>query len=59
MTSATINALDASPLPTWLTVLIMVAIFIAVSVISGCLTYKYRVKRRKGVQDSNENESAE
>ncbi len=57
MTSQTINALSGSPLPTWLVVLLCVVIFVAVSALTGYLTYKYRVNRFKGVQDTDENRS--
>ena len=59
MTSAIINAIDTSPLPTWLFVLLLVAVFIAVSAVTGYLTFKLRVKAPKGVQKKDEHESAE
>lgn len=57
MTSQTINALGTSPLPIWLVVVLCVVIFVAVSVLTGYLTYKYRINRLKGVQDTDENRS--
>ena len=57
MTSLTINALSGSPLPTWLVVVMCVVIFVAVSAVSGYVTYRYRVNSSKGVQEKNENES--
>lgn len=57
MTSATINAAAASPLPTWLVVVLCVVIFVAVSVVTGYVTYKYRIKSSKGVQEDDDTES--
>ncbi|MDO4863008.1 MAG: hypothetical protein Q4A05_02460 [Ruminococcus sp.] len=57
MTSATINAAAVSPLPTWLVVVLCVVIFVAVSVVTGYVTYKYRIKSSKGVQEDDDTES--
>ena len=53
MTLATINALSGSPLPTWLVVVLCVVIFVAVSVITGYITYKCRVNSSKGEAEKN------
>ena len=58
MTSAIIKALDTSPLPTWLTVLIMVVIFIIVSVATAYFTYKSRTAKTKGKQVPDDEEKA-
>jgi uncharacterized membrane protein len=50
MTSAIINALDTSPLPTWLVVLLMVVVFIVVSVTTAYFTYKSLAAKIKGKQ---------
>ena len=57
MTSRIINALSGSPLPTWLVVVLCVVIFVAVSVITGYITYRYRVNSSKGVQETDDNKS--
>ena len=59
MTSAIINYIVAAPLPTWLLVLILVGIFIAVSVVTGYLTFRLRIKSSKGVRKTDEHESSE
>lgn len=46
MILAIINSLDTfSPLPAWLVVIVLTIIFIIVSLITGYLTFKYRVNR--------------
>ena len=59
MTLAIINALDSSPLPKWLTFIILVAIFIVASVVSGYLTFKYRVNNREKLENRENKEPGE
>ena len=59
MTSAIIDAADKLPMPAWLFVLLLVAVFIAASVVTGYITFKYRTKSSKGVQEKNDEKSAE
>jgi heme/copper-type cytochrome/quinol oxidase subunit 2 len=59
MTSAIIDSIASTSMPTWLFVLILVGIFIAVSAVTGYLTFKFRVKSSKGVRKKDEHKSAE
>lgn len=59
MISAIINSIDTSPLPTWLAILILVIVFIAVSAVTGYLTFRYRMNSFKEEQDKNDDKSAE
>lgn len=59
MTSAIINSIASLPLPTWLFVLILVGVFIAVSAATGYLTFKFRIKKTKGVRKIDGHKSAE
>lgn len=59
MISPIIEAIDTSPLPTWLAILILVIVFIAASALTGYLTFRYRMNSFKEEQDKNDDKSAE
>ncbi len=56
MTFQIINAVNTDPVPSWLTIVICVAIFIAASVVSGFFAYKYWLGRTKR-QDKDKNDT--
>lgn len=52
MTCQIISAFNTAPVPEWLAILIFVAIFIAVSVVSGYFAYKYRIVKNKNSDET-------
>lgn len=59
MTFRIIRAVDTSPLPLWLTITLLVALFIAVTVIAAVISYRYRLNKLRKEKASDEIDNAE
>lgn len=59
MTLATINAADTSPLPEWLAVILLVALFLAVTAAAAFVTYRLRMKSHGGERKNDEKNASE
>lgn len=59
MTFRIINAAGTFPLPQWLTITLLVALFIAVTIIAAVISYKHRINKIRKEKASDENDNAE